>query len=103
MCVCALFVRVNRLKKKADFLQNIQENSDLGSALVGGAICIANFGEGVAQKLHGIILFHFGLVLFRFHFAEVRQVIICMICGRSGRVHDLQNIFSKLNKLQLYP
>ena len=44
----------------------------------------------IAQKLRIIILLHFGLVTFRFHFGETRKVIISMIFGTSGRDHGPQ-------------
>ena len=55
------------------------------------SISIVNVKKRVARKLHQIILLHFGLVSFRFHFGETRQPIISMAFGPSGRVHDSQH------------
>ncbi len=44
--------------------------SDLGSMGVWGAISIVNMMKRIAQKLRRIILLHFGLVTFRFHYLE---------------------------------
>ena len=52
---------------------------------------IINFNKRGAQKLHRIILLHFGLVTFRFHLGTLRKVIIFMIFGPRGHVHDSQN------------
>ena len=43
---------------------------DLGSGAVWGAISTRNFLKKLAQKLRRIILLHFGLRTFRFHFGK---------------------------------
>ena len=45
----------------------------------------------VAKMLRKIILFHLGIVTFRFLFGKTRKVSILMIFGFFGRVHDSQN------------
>ena len=50
----------------------------------------------MTQKLRRIILLHFGLITFRFHFGKIRQVII-FIMFVFGRVHDSQNQSRILN------
>ena len=49
------------------------------------------FRKRLARKLRRIMLLHFGLVTFRFHFGETRKPIISMVFGPSGRDHDAQN------------
>ena len=50
-----------------------------------------NFIERIAQKLHRIILLHFGLVTFEFDFRKTRKLIIFLVFGPSGRNHGPQN------------
>ena len=45
----------------------------------------------MAQELRRIILLHFGLVTFQFHFGKTRTVFIFMFSGPSGRDHGPQN------------
>ena len=51
-----------------------------------GAILIANLNKRVAQRLHRIMLLHFGPVTFKFHFPKVRKVFIFTISGLVGNV-----------------
>ena len=50
-----------------------------------------------------MILLHFGVVTFGFHFGKIRTVIIFMIFGPRGNVHDPQNqLFLALDTLNYY-
>ena len=48
-----------------------------------GAICIVNMIESLAQKLHIIILVHFGLITFRFRFGKTMKPFMFMSWGFS--------------------
>ena len=56
-----------------------------------GAIFTSKFHQRVSHKLRRIILPHFGLVAFRLHSPEIKQVIVFMIFEPSGHVHDSHN------------
>ena len=60
----------------------------------GGTFLKLNFDKRVAQKLRRIILLHIGLVILNVHFPKVRKVIIFMMFGPNGHVHDSHNHFS---------
>ena len=71
---------------------------------------ISNPNKRVARKLRRIIVLHIALVIFNFHIPKIQKVIICMIFGTSGQVHDPQsqlfltlktpNSFTKYKKIQ---
>ena len=80
--------QIGRLRfKRANESWLITENpwnagkTDVGSVGGLGAILIVNFDKRVAKKLCIIILLHFELISFRFHFGKTWQVIILMILG----------------------
>ena len=54
---------------------------DLGFGGVWVAMFIVNFIESVAPELRRIVLLHFGLLTFRFHFRKTREPSIYMIFG----------------------
>ena len=61
-------------------LRKSGKNQDLGSGGgVWGAFFAVNCKKKVARKLHGIILLHFGLIIFRIHFWKTRKPFIFMI------------------------
>ena len=69
-----------------------EQNADLGSrGSRGGGIFTLHFTKGIAQKLHGIILLHFGLVAFRIHFRKTRKRFMFMVFGLGGSGHDSLN------------
>ena len=49
-----------------------------------------NCKKRVAQKLRMIIMFHFGLVAFKFHFLKPKPIIV-MVFGPSECGHDPKN------------
>ena len=53
-----------------------------------GAIFIGTLKLGIAKKHRRIILLHIALVTFRFYFGKTGKVIMLMIFGLGGRVHD---------------
>ena len=74
-----------------DFLQKIIEKSGFEVWGCPGSHCYCKSKKRVARKLRRIILLHFGLVTFRFHFGKTRKVSMFMIFGSNGHVHDSQN------------
>ena len=58
--------------------ENPTKNPVLGLG-VWGTIFIVSFERRVARKLRNIILLHFGLVTFRFHFWKFRKVMSCIV------------------------
>ena len=56
-----------------------------------GAIFIVNLMKRVSQQLHGIILLHGEPLTFRLHSPKTRTVIIFILFGPSGNVHDRPN------------
>ena len=66
------------------------ENPESAGLGIWGPCFVVNVEKRVAQKLRRIILLHSRLVSFRSHFPKVRKVIIFMIFGPSGNVHDSQ-------------
>ena len=73
-----------RNRKKIYFLLKIREsrgNQIWGVGGSGGAISIVNIIKRLAQKLRRIILLHFGLVTFRFHYGGTLKPVIFMIFG----------------------
>ena len=65
------------------------------------AILNANFKKSVAQKLHRIILLHFGQVNVD-SFWENPATLIFMVFGRSGRDNDSQNQYYLFLETQGY-
>ena len=55
-----------------------------------GAIFIVNFGKRVARKLCRIMLLHFGIVTFRFHFGRTRKPFISQAINATISPHALQ-------------
>ena len=51
---------------------------------------IVNFDKRLAQKFHTTILLQIGLIISIFHFPQIQQILIFMVFGPSGRVHDSQ-------------
>ena len=60
---------------------NSGKNPDLGSGGGLGGIAIVSFKKRVARKLRRIILLHFRLEPFRFHFGKTRKPFIFMVFG----------------------
>ena len=71
--------------------RNIGKNPVWGLGVSGGAILIFNLNKRVAQSSVVLILLHFGLVTFNFHFPKAPKVINFMIFGLGGRAHESQN------------
>ena len=61
-------------------LENPGKHVDLGSTGSGGSFLV----KRIARKLRRIILLHFGLVTFRFHYWKTLKSLIFMISGFLG-------------------
>ena len=59
--------------------------------LIPGGIFIGRFKKRVARKFHIIIVLHFGLLTFLYHFGKTRQPLIFMVFRLGGSVHDSQH------------
>ena len=75
-------------EKNIDFLKKIQEIRQKIGFGVWGAVFIVNIFERIAQELRRIILLHFRLLTFMFHF---RKLFVFRVSGPSGRDHDSQH------------
>ena len=61
-----------------------------------GSIFIVSIIKRLAEKLHRIILLHFGLTA-RIHLWENLNNIVSMVFGLGGRDHDSRNQYFKTN------
>ena len=79
--------------KKADFLQKIQDiREKIGIWGLGGlGVIFTNIIGRIARELRRIILFHLGLVTFRFHHWKTPKPLIFMVLGTGGGDHDSRN------------
>ena len=80
-------------------IDSIEKNGMRGLPVSGGAFLIQILIQEWPKhfvELSRIILLHIGLMTLHFHFPPIRKVIIFMIFGPSGHVHDFQNrVFPK--------
>ena len=81
--------------------RKILETSRLGVCGGQGGCFIVNSKKRVAQKLHIVILLHYGLVTFRFHFRKYRKTIMFMIVWFLDVSMTPQTIFFKLWRLKI--
>ena len=61
---------------------------------VGKSMFTSILNNGKGQKLCRIILLHIGLVTSNFHLPQIPNVLIFMIFGTDGNVHDPRNHYS---------
>ena len=80
-------------KRKISCRKSRETVNNSGFGLWGnlGGICISNCIERFAKKFRMIILFHFGLVVFRIHFRESRKPIMFMVFESSGIIDPKWN------------
>ena len=80
-------------KKKRNSIANLRNPGKLADlrSRGSGVMFMINLNKRAAQKLRSILLLHFGLVTFRFHFRKTRKPFIFMIVGPGGHDYDSEN------------
>ena len=89
-----MFFRIG-VKRLISFRKSGKSRKNCGFEVQGvwGVILTVNIIKRIAQKLRRIILLHFGLVTFRFHYWETRKPITFIFFGPGGRDNESQYQF----------